>query len=93
MAQSFAAHSGEGGVLYSVVSQLAVNFVGDDEYVVAPADVGNAEQLGGAPDVARWIVRIAQHEHLGRGVGGACLEVVEVEAVAVVGVHCQSVGR
>ena len=77
---------GEGGVAESRHHQLAVDFVGHDQYVAAQADVADAAQLFGRPDPPRGVVRVAeQHQFHGR-VGGPAFQRVEIDRIAVVAV-------
>ena len=74
------------GVAESRHHQLAVDFVGHDQYVAAQADVADAAQLFGRPDPPRGVVRVAeQHQFHGR-VGGPAFQRVEIDRIAVVAV-------
>ena len=78
---------GEGSIAESRHDQFAVDLVGDDEEVVAQADLADAPQLVGRPDPAGGVVGVAQQHEFHRRVGRTALEVLEVDAVAVAVEH------
>ena len=74
---------GQADVLPSVVDEVLVGFVDDDEQVVRPRRLGDRLQIGAAEHDAGGVVRVAQEENPGtRGHPVAQRVDVEGEAVA-----------
>ena len=58
--------------------QIGVDFVRDDQNMVAFTDFEHAVQFVFGPDAAAWVVGAAQDEHFAI-IGGFCLEILEID--------------
>ena len=79
------------GVAVLVEDEVAVDLVGDQDQVVACAEVGEAFEFGRGEDAAERVLRVAEDEDAAAGVT-ACLEAVPVEGPAA-GLVADSAGH
>ena len=64
--------------------EFAMDLVGDDEDIVAQADLADAPQFLRCPDASRRVVGIAENHQLHRRIGGRVFQSVEINRVGVV---------
>lgn len=74
----------EGGVAVGREDEFAVDFVRDDDDVVAHGYLAHAGEFFACPDAPGGVVGVAQQEKADGGVGAVALEVGEVYAVVAV---------